>query len=535
MTVESDLPVAINGPGAVAATSAPAQEEDETSAADLVLPLVAVGAAGALAGYGYVRRTRRARTRTTPAGTPTAPSAPPLTALDKQARALLTEADDCVRTSREELGFAEARFGTEAVAPFASALRDAESELSAAFRMRQRYDDGVPADETSRRHVLAGIVGRCQEAGRRLDAQAPAFDQLRALERELGAALAVAETRFRELAGRTPTTQATLTDLAELYAPSAAAPVTGYVEQAKDRLVFAGARLNQARQSADMDSPERAARHLRAAEGAVDQAAVFLSAVHRLADELRAATKLVPAALTGAEAELAGVRGVLPAAGEWEQPADAGMGAMAGAVPDAGRGPATGEVEAADDAGRPVPPGAPPDVPVGELRSRVLHADAVLTSVRQELTGGQPYDPLDVLHRIVRALAPVATGRAGVLPAAARLTAHSATAAADDFVTTHRGAVGADARTRLAAAAQDLLHATTLTDLASVRALARQAHELAEQDVRTHGNPLAGAADASRAGGAVLGGILLDGGSGDSPPACFGGPLTRARRNLPPG
>ncbi|MEU1037565.1 hypothetical protein ACFYP4_18695 [Streptomyces sp. NPDC005551] len=45
-------------------------DENETSGADLVLPLATVTVAGALAAYGYLRRTRRARTRTTPGGAP---------------------------------------------------------------------------------------------------------------------------------------------------------------------------------------------------------------------------------------------------------------------------------------------------------------------------------------------------------------------------------------------------------------------------------------------------------------------------------
>ncbi|MEJ8670972.1 hypothetical protein WKI71_28935 [Streptomyces sp. MS1.AVA.1] len=70
--------------------------------------------------------------------------------------------------------------------PFARALRDAEAELAVAFRMRWQYENGVPEEAAARRHALAGIVGRCEEAGRLLDAQAAAFDQVRGLEEGLG-------------------------------------------------------------------------------------------------------------------------------------------------------------------------------------------------------------------------------------------------------------------------------------------------------------------------------------------------------------
>ncbi|MEV5430123.1 hypothetical protein [Streptomyces sp. NPDC052701] len=497
-TTSTGVPMAVTADRPAASASA----QGGASAADLVLPLVTAGAAAVLAGYGYVRRTRRARTRTTPGGAPAPPAPRPaarddLSEADGRARALLVEADDCVRTSREELGFAEARFGAAAVAPFARVLREAEAELATAFGMRQRYDEGTGQDAGVRRQVLAGIVGRCQEAGRRLDAEAAGFDRLRGLERDPRDALVVAEQRFRELAARTGAADGLLARLRERYPASATAPVVGHVEQATDRLLFATSRLNRARQCADRGETARAAGHLRAAEGAVAQAAVFLHGVDRLAAELAAARAMVPAALTGAEAEIAGAR----------ERSAVRTGADAGAEPATGR-----------------------DVPAGELRARVLRADAVLAAVRQEVTGG-PYDPLDALRRIVRATLPLADGRAGVLPAAARLVADSAVAAAADYVTTHRGAVGCAARTRLAEA-QRLLGPDPQAR-AEAEARARQARELAERDVRAHGTPLGGVGGhGSGAGGALLGGILLGGTPGGGPPASFGGPRTRSRRGV---
>ncbi|NEA47186.1 hypothetical protein G3I35_13170, partial [Streptomyces sp. SID10815] len=63
LLVGPTLPVmTINTGTAVAATAAPrAGPQDETSDTALVLPLVALGAAGVLAGYGCLRRARRAR------------------------------------------------------------------------------------------------------------------------------------------------------------------------------------------------------------------------------------------------------------------------------------------------------------------------------------------------------------------------------------------------------------------------------------------------------------------------------------------
>ncbi|MFI6400883.1 hypothetical protein [Streptomyces sp. NPDC050548] len=484
MTINAEVPVAATRAGPVAEQdTASTQAADGTSAADLVLPLVAVGGVGILAGYGYVRRTRRARTRTTPGvvtpvGPPVVPPAvssrPPVTplpVLERQAGAALVQADDCVRTSRAELSFAEARFGRAAAEPFHRTLREAERELAAAFAIHLRYGQGVPEggeEEAARRQALAGIVGRCAEAGRRLDAAAPGFDQLRALEREMSGALEVAETRFRELTGRTGAVETALADLHTRYPASATDAVTGYVEQAKDRLVFATTHLNRARQAADLERTEQAVRDLRAAEGAIGQADTLLTGVDQLADSLAGAADLLPAALTGAEAE---------------------------------RARSTG--------------------PTHDI-------DATLAAVREELTGGRPYDPLAALRSIVRAVSPLGAGQDGVLGTAAWLVGRGDVRAADGFVATHRGAVGPGARTLLAEA-ERLLD----TDPAASHEPALAARESAEQDVRVHGNPYSGTAE--HTAGTVLGGVLLGEHPDGGPPPAFGGPDTRKRGEPDPG
>lgn len=476
MTIKSDGPVPAMG-------AATASARGGAPATDLVLPVAVVVVVVALAGYGYLRRTRRARTRTTPGTVPAVSPVPTDHDFERRARDALVAADDSVRTSREELGFAEASSGATAVEPYTRAVLAAQAELDAAFAIRRRYERGAPLDdEAARRQVLAGIIGRCAEAGRRLDTESAEFDRLRGLETGLGGALEVAERRFRELTGRTAAAETLLADLAGRYASSATASVTGYVEQAKDRLVFATTHLNHARQSVDSGDGERAARELRAAEGAVAQADVLISGVERLAGELRDAAALVPATLTGGEAEIAAARGRTA-----------------------------------------------PSMPEGEQLARAARADAALAAVREEMTRG-PYDPLHGLRRITRTVGPLGVGRAGVIPAAARLTAHSAASAAADYVSTHRGAVGAEARTRLAAAERLLTERPD--QYVTADALAHEARALAERDVRAHGNPYAGADDATGRAGAVLGGVLLNEEPDAGPPASYGGPETRGRRRL---
>ncbi|MET7698494.1 TPM domain-containing protein [Streptomyces sp. NPDC005485] len=501
--------------------------EDETAASDLVLPVGVVAAAGAVAAFTYLRRRRRARTRTTPGGDLGIPPVASLPELDRQAGMALVETDDAIRTSAEELGFATDQFGEEAVTPYAEALAYAKSELSAAFRLRQRLDDALPEDDADRRRMLEEIVARCAQAQRRLDAEAPGFDQLRALERDMPQALEQAETRFRELATRAGAIAATPAALGKRYSPSAALPVAGHVEQAKDRLVFATTHLNQARQSLDLDDHGQAAVHLRAAEGAVDQAGTFLDAVDRLAADLATAAAKLPAALTGTETDLADARGLLQ--------------------------------------------GTAAAVPTGDLQGRIARAESVSAEVRREMDSG-PYDPIDALRRVEQAdialdeaLAGAraredADRRALALLGHSLVTTGSAVATASDFVTTHRGAVGSEARTRLAEAERRLARAETaatvpetpdasaaLADARQAGGLAREALRLAERDVRAYGNPYDGGTVAGGHGGggmsgAVLGGIILgEAGSGAGAraagharqgggPGSFGGAGTRGRR-----
>ncbi|MFB7979465.1 TPM domain-containing protein [Streptomyces vinaceus] len=462
-------------------------------AGDYVLPVVVVGAAGALGAYAYTRRRRKGAGGTgSGSGTtgwgeqPATTTALPLPELDAKAKALLVETDDAVRTSNEELGFATAQFGEAAVGTFTAAVAFAQSELTAAFRLRQQLDDAYPEDDPTRRRMLDEIVARCTEANRRLDAESADFDRLRDLEKNAPQALATVEAHVRALTGRTTTAGATLTALAGRYADSASAPVASNAEQAEDRLLFATGSLGEARAAIDAGDNGKAAVHVRAAEGAVDQAATLVDAVERRAQELAEAAGKLPGALTETDTDLADARGLLTGTAEGTSTAD--------------------------------------------LRGRIARAEAVLAGVRREQAAGR-YDPIDALRRVEEADAVLDEAlagareresghrRAAALLDQATLAARSAIGAAADYITTSRGAVGSQARTRLAEAQRRLERSAALagSDPAGALAqaqqadgLARQAQELAEQDVRAYENPYGGQRQQRGGmGGAVLGGIIL--------------------------
>ncbi|TRV79538.1 TPM domain-containing protein [Streptomyces sp. 130] len=504
-----------------------------TSTGDLLLPVVLLCAVAAVAAYAFLRRKRRATTRTTP-GTAGwgggGPAPAPLPELDAKAKETLVATDDAVRTSEEELGFATAQFGEEAAAPFAEAVAYAKGELTTAFRLRQQLDDAFPEDDATRRRMLDEILSRCADADGRLDAVSEDFDRLRELEREAPQALAAAGTALGELTGRVPAAEAALASMRERYADQASAPVAGDAEEAGDRLAFATSSLDRARQAVDGGDHAAAAVYVRAAEGALDQAGTLVDGVERRARELDEAADRLTAALTELDTDLA----------------DAG-----GLLDGTARGTST-----------------------ADLRGRIARARAVAGDVRAE-RGGR-YDPIDALRRVEeadRALDEALAGarerergdtRARSLLDGALLTARSSVAAAADFVTTHRGAVGSTARTRLAEAQRRLERAAALADTGDAQAalaeanradaLAGEARSLAEQDVHGYGygyggpGGLAGGGGGGM-GGAVLGGILLGGlmgggggrggfrggfggggFGGGGGPGSFGGGGTRGRR-----
>ncbi|MFC9943761.1 TPM domain-containing protein [Streptomyces pratensis] len=490
----------------------PGGAADSGASANLIVPVAVLVAAVAVAAFAFTRRRRRTRTRTTPAaggwgseaGAAAEPRVP-LPELDARAKGDLVDTDDAVRTSEEELGFATAQFGEEAAAPFAEAVRHAKDELTAAFRLRQQLDDAVPEDDATRRRMLDEIITRCADANGRLDAMSEDFDRLRALEQTAPQAVATAESTYRGLAGRVSASETALGAMRERYAESAAAPSAGDIEQAKDRLVFTTSAIGQARQAVDSGDNARAALYVRAAEGAIKQISTLVDAVDRRSGELAEAAARLPGALTEAETDLADARGLLD--------------------------------------------GTPEGVPTADLRGRAARAEAVVGDVRGELGSG-PYDPVDALRRVEEADAALDEALAGAreqehgsrrarsLLEQAMLTARAAIGAATDYISTNRGAVGSQARTRLAEAqrrwqrAGDLSEGNdpqgALAEAQQADALAAQARSLAEQDVRDyqHRSGFGGPRGGGGAGGAVLGGIILGGllgGGRGGPGGGFGG------------
>jgi hypothetical protein len=458
-----------------------------TSSGGAAWGVVAAVGGVAVAGVGgwLWYRSRRRTASGAPAG-PDDVAALPAEELERRVGSALVEIDDALRTSEQELGFAQAEFGLEATQDFSAALEVAKADVSRAFHLRQELDDDVPEDEPRRRQLLVGILDLCERAGTSLDAQTDAFDELRSLQQRAPELLDETEQRAGEIEARVPVARETLAGLAASYPAAALASVGGNPDQAVALVAHARDAVASGRAALTGRTRAAAVAHLRAAQNALGQGATLLDAV----DE-------AGARLATAGADL-----------------DKGLASIGQDVADAARL---------------APPGAPADVAADRtaVTAALTEAEAAIAQARDARSGG---DPLAALHRLTAAeaaldaaLAPArekaeSDARARALLRDTLGRADSQVRATQDYVATRRGAVGPEARTRLAEAARLVAEAQALQAQDPTAALeraqqaeryAQQASQLAEQDTASWGANQGGQGG-SNVGGMVLGGILLD-------------------------
>ncbi|MBM7807071.1 tetratricopeptide (TPR) repeat protein [Geodermatophilus bullaregiensis] len=426
-----------------------------------------VGGIAVVGGGAYlVARSRRRRREAQPPPTtrlerPDPYAGVPTEELQGRASSALLDLDEAVKTSSLDLDFARLQYGEAAVAGFAEALAQSRQELTRAFTLRQRLDDEVLEDEPTRRAVVTEILALTSAADERLDAQAEAFAQLRDLERTAPQVLEGLGPRITALHGRLPQDEERMARLRRRYAAAALAPVADNLDQARARLAAAEQEAAEARAALEAGRSGEAVGDLRAAEDALAQVGTLLDAVARLERDLEAAATRIPAVRAETEEDLAEARALLSSGGN-----------SAGLRPQVAR--AEAGLAAADEALHPGDGGLPD--PVTALR-RLEEADLALEQALAVARDAQ-----------------TRTRRAAAALDQTLLRARSTVAAAADFIATRRGAVGPDARTRLAEAQRhlDVAAGTGRTDpegaLREAQVadqLAQQALQLAQDDVST--------------------------------------------------
>lgn len=415
--------------------------------------------------------------------------------LARRASSALVEMDDAVRTSEQELGFARAQFGDAATQEFAQALETAKANLNEAFTLKQKLDDGIEDTEEETRAWNAQILQLCQQASDELDEKAAAFDELRKLEQNAPEALTRVQEARTKAAASIDASAAELARLSTQYAPEALSTVADNPQQARDRIAFADEQLAEAQAAIGAGDGGRAAVSIRAAEEAVSQAVLLQEAITKVGTDLADAEKNAAALIAELEQDMA-TAAALPDSD----------GRVAGVIASTRQQVDTARQNLSGGAKRPI-------ATLQALEAANTAIDGVVQSVRD--AAAQEQRNRQMLGQLM-------------------MQAQAQVSAAEDYITARRGAVGAEARTRLAEAGASLVRAQQLqaSDPAQALQYAQRADQLAGQAIRSaqndvgafSGGGMLGAPTGGSGGGgggmlgAVLGGIvinsLLSGGGG---------------------
>ena len=404
----------------------------------------------------------------------------PTEELARRAGAALVQVDDAVKTSEQELAFAQAQFGLQATDKFSAALTEARTTAQRAFAIQQQLDDEIPEPENVKRTMLVDIINLCGTVATTLDAQTAEFEELRDMQARAPQLLDELDQRGDEVRARLNTARAALDELGRRYPATALASISTNPDQVEALLAGAAESVTNARSDLARDDRPTAVVRARSAQQAIGQAAALLDAVDQAGDDLASAGPRLQAALASISSDLDDAARLAPA--------DAAVGSA---------------VERARDAvalGRSAQSGGDPLAALAELTHAEAQIDGALATYREA----------DEQRRRAEALLDSLLGQVD-----------SQIRATNQFIETRRGAVGPEARTRLSEAIRHLGNAHQLRPSDPVQALAAaqlaqqlatQAQTMARQDVdrwQNNQNTPFGGGGGNNSAGLLLGGIIL--------------------------
>jgi uncharacterized membrane protein YgcG len=419
------------------------------------------------------------RNRRKKVGGASAPGAPveqiDVKELAQRASSALVETDDAVKTSDQELGFARAQFGDAATVEFQQALQTARENLNRAFTIKQQLDDTTPDSEEQTRSWNAEIIRLCEEANAGLDDKAAEFDELRRLEQNAPESLARVQDQRAKARASVDAADEHLRALAAAYAPEALATVADNPAQARARIAFADEQLAAAQAAIGAGKGGEAAVGIRAAEEAVGQALLLEDAIDKLGRDFAQGEQSASALIAELEGDIAAASALPDADGR-----------VAAAIAATRQQVDAARANLAGTARRPL-------LTLQNLEAANSQIDAVVSGVRDAAAQAQRAQQM-IGQQIMQAQAQVS--------------------AAEDYIVARRGAIGAEARTRLAEAGAALVQAQQLQAANPEQALqyAQRANQLAGQAIQYAQHDV-GAFQGGGMGGMLGGG---GGGGGDS-------------------
>lgn len=415
--------------------------------------------------------------------------------LATRARSALVAADERIRLTTDELGFAEAELGSDATRGLSEALAAVRVHMGEAFRLHQLNHDHIPDTPEELRTRNARIVQLCDWAEDLLDQHTSALAEKIARARRAPEIIAGVRGDIEILRSRIPQARDTVDRLAARYAPEALDQVKVNPAEAEQLLGFAEHSAGVAERRREAGQREQANLALEASTESVRRAAALLDAVETFEVEALRAESTLAAIVEDSRGDIA------VALKEPQSPA----------VADA-----TAKLQAALASLPPVGVNTDPFTHLDRLREANSGLDAAIAAARAR--AARPIPPVEHVHHAID-------------------DADRQLAVARDVIAGHRGWIGADARTRLAESERiraDLDHflggpAATITVIDEdhreqamgmarrVAYLAGEALQLARRDIDSSrpqggpdqwGGPGWGGGRRGGQGGDMMGGIL---------------------------
>lgn len=328
--------------------------------------------------------------------------------LATRARSALVAADERIRLTTDELGFAEAELGSDATRGLSEALAAVRVHMGEAFRLHQLNHDHIPDTPEELRTRNARIVQLCDWAEDLLDQHTSALAEKIARARRAPEIIAGVRGDIEILRSRIPQARDTVDRLAARYAPEALDQVKVNPVEAEQLLGFAEHSAGVAERRREAGQREQANLALEASTESVRRAAALLDAVETFEVEALRAESTLAAIVEDSRGDIA------VALKEPQSPA----------VADA-----TAKLQAALASLPPVGVNTDPFTHLDRLREANSGLDAAIAAARAR--AARPIPPLEHVHHAID-------------------DADRQLAVARDVIAGHRGWIGADARTRLA-------------------------------------------------------------------------------------
>ncbi len=330
--------------------------------------------------------------------------------LAHRAGTALVAADERMRTTSDELAFAEAELGTGPTKELREALAAVTQHMGEAFHLNQLNHDEIPdtPDELRTRH--ARIVQLCEWAEALLDDRTAALAEPIARARRAPEIIAGVRRDAALLRARVPHTRETIARLAARYSADALRQVEANPSEAEQLLGFAEHSAGVAERRREAGQREQANLALEAATEATRRAETLIDAVENFEIEALRAESTLSAIIDDSRGDLLAARSApqTPAVVE----ATEALWAALGALPGAGVN-------------------TDPFTHLTRLREANDALDAAIAIARERAARPLP-TPEQVRHAIDDADRQLAVAR--------------------DVIAGHRGWIGSDARTRIAEA-----------------------------------------------------------------------------------